>query len=71
VTDEVAEALAQVVEFGDTPQQQELGNAVQRRIERRDQVAGLLSTIDFTPSKEHPARMREWANQVLALLEEP
>lgn len=33
----------------------------------RHVIAGLLSTIEFTPSKHHPEVMLPWADQILAL----
>lgn len=35
----------------------------------RHVLAGLLSTIDFKPSGQHPEAMLPWADQVLALLQ--
>jgi hypothetical protein len=35
----------------------------------RHAIAGLLSTIDFTPSREHPEKMFSWADQVFDLIQ--
>jgi hypothetical protein len=50
------------------PQGEVVWRAIFERPALRDIIAGLISTVDFTPSQNHPQMCREIADAVLAVM---
>jgi hypothetical protein len=51
----------------DVPPYQSVVLTKEKEADLRLIIAGLLSTIEFTPSKHHPETMLPWADKILTL----